>query len=395
MSPPGRPKGECRSAQHEGTPVSPPGRPKGECRSAQHEGSPVSPPGRQKGECRSAQHEGSPVSGVRVHGGPGPDGPVRWDFSSNGHPAGPCPAALAAVQAADPCRYPDPSHQALRAALGAFHGVDADRVLIAASGSEFIQRISAVGARLAPGPVQVPPTAYGDYALAAQAHGRVVVHSADGPAPTLRWCAEPSSPLGRDAAPPPAPGVCPTVLDRVYAPLRLHGCGRWSDAARAAVITLHSPGKALGLLGVRAAYALLPAAQAVAWDVAAWGRALRADEPSWPLGGQGVALLEDWCQPAVQQWLQHSLPQLRAWRGSLRRQLADRGVVLADSVTPFFGARLRLDPQVLRQHGAAVRDAASFGLPGWVRLNALPPPAQAALLQVIDQTRASTPEPAP
>ncbi|MFG5411208.1 transcriptional repressor [Piscinibacter sakaiensis] len=46
MSPPGRPKGECRSAQHEGSPVSPPGRPKGEYRSAQHEGSPVSAPGR-------------------------------------------------------------------------------------------------------------------------------------------------------------------------------------------------------------------------------------------------------------------------------------------------------------------------------------------------------------
>ena len=42
MSPPGRPKGEYRSAQHEGSPVSPPGRPKGEYRSAQSEGSPVS-----------------------------------------------------------------------------------------------------------------------------------------------------------------------------------------------------------------------------------------------------------------------------------------------------------------------------------------------------------------
>src|SRR5439155_91699 len=33
-----RPKGEYRSAQHEGNPMSPPGRPKGEYRSAQHEG---------------------------------------------------------------------------------------------------------------------------------------------------------------------------------------------------------------------------------------------------------------------------------------------------------------------------------------------------------------------
>jgi len=41
MSPPGRPKGEYRSAQREGTPESPPGRPKGEYRSAQREGTPV------------------------------------------------------------------------------------------------------------------------------------------------------------------------------------------------------------------------------------------------------------------------------------------------------------------------------------------------------------------
>ena len=46
MSPPGRPKGEYRSAQREGAPLSPPGRPKGEYRSAQREGAPLSPPGR-------------------------------------------------------------------------------------------------------------------------------------------------------------------------------------------------------------------------------------------------------------------------------------------------------------------------------------------------------------
>jgi hypothetical protein len=34
MSPPGRPKGEYRSAKRAGNPVSPPGRPKGEYRSA-------------------------------------------------------------------------------------------------------------------------------------------------------------------------------------------------------------------------------------------------------------------------------------------------------------------------------------------------------------------------
>ena len=46
MSTPGRPKGEYRRAQPEGTPVSTPGRPKGEYRRAQPEGTPVSTPGR-------------------------------------------------------------------------------------------------------------------------------------------------------------------------------------------------------------------------------------------------------------------------------------------------------------------------------------------------------------
>jgi hypothetical protein len=45
MSPPGRPKGEYRSAQPEGTLVSPPCRPEGEYRSAQHEDAPARPPG--------------------------------------------------------------------------------------------------------------------------------------------------------------------------------------------------------------------------------------------------------------------------------------------------------------------------------------------------------------
>ena len=44
MSAPGRPKGEFRRAQPEGTPVSAPGRPKGEFRRAQPEGTPVSVP---------------------------------------------------------------------------------------------------------------------------------------------------------------------------------------------------------------------------------------------------------------------------------------------------------------------------------------------------------------
>jgi len=323
---------------------------------------------------------------ARLHGGAGPQGRARWDFSSNGNASGPCPVALAAVRAADALHYPDASHLAVREQLAAHHGVALQRVLVAASASEFIQRISAVGARLAPGPVQLPALAYGDYALAAQAHGRALVFD-DGPLPaTLRWCAEPSSPLGGDAAPPDAPGDRPTVLDLAYAPLRLDGSGSWSASSRDAVLQLHSPGKALGLLGVRAAYALLPLQQQVDWDVARWHQALAQAAPSWPLGAHGEALLRAWALPATQRWLAQSHDQLRGWRQQLRQALAARGVALRDSVTPFFCARLALCPDAARRHGVAVRDAASFGLPGWVRLNALSLAGQQALLAALDES---------
>ncbi|MFG5406985.1 hypothetical protein ABXN37_01545 [Piscinibacter sakaiensis] len=60
VSPPGRPKGEHRRAQHVGLSMTPPGRPKGEHRRAQHVGLSMTPPGRSRGEHRRASTEVSP-----------------------------------------------------------------------------------------------------------------------------------------------------------------------------------------------------------------------------------------------------------------------------------------------------------------------------------------------
>ena len=334
------------------------------------------------------------------HGGPGPRGPVRWDFSTNANAAGPCPTALRAVQRADPCRYPDPGYQALRERLAAWHGVAAQRILLAASASEFIQRITAVSGRLLPGAVAVPARAYGDYAAAAWACGRPVVQGdTRGPAaarttcmdaaPSLRWCADPGSPLGQPQAPPPDPDRIVTVLDAVYAPLRLDASPPWPAVALDAVFQLHSPNKALGLTGVRGAYAIAPAAmqrQASLID------GLRASEPSWPLGAHGVALLAVWTEPATQHWLAESLTLLRTWRNALHGGLLALGLDPQPSVTPFLCAQrpAAASDDWLHARGLAVRDAASFGLPGQMRVSAQPPAATAALLQALQgaQTRA-------
>lgn len=331
------------------------------------------------------------ASPARVHGGPGARGPVRWDFSTNANAAGPCPRATQAVARADATRYPDPAYTALRERLAEFHGVAPQRILPAASASEFIQRLTAVATRLAPGPVAVPALAYGDYATAARACGRAVVDIGDRRA-TLRWCADPGSPLGQDVPAPPALGdptgaaplaMLPTVLDRAYAPLRLTGTTHWSPAELDAVFQLFSPNKALGLPGVRGAYAIAPAQ--ADWPLPAWCAALAAAEPSWPLGAHAVALLDAWVAPDTQAWLADSLVTLRGWTAALRSRLDALGLQPAASVTPFLCALrpVAADDACLRASGVAVRDTASFGLPGWMRVSTQPPEALAALSKAL------------
>ena len=148
----------------------------------------------------------------RVHGGPDALGVPRYDFSTNSNACGPAPAALAAVQAADPGCYPDPGYQALREALAAFHQVEPERLLLAGSASEFIFRISSLTAqktglmssipasalplhRPRRAAVHLPPFHYVDDAQAARAWGLQAV--TDPTQADLLWACDPSSPLGQ------------------------------------------------------------------------------------------------------------------------------------------------------------------------------------------------------
>lgn len=322
---------------------------------------------------------------ARPHGGPDARGWVPHDFSTCAHPLGPCPPARRAVRAADARRYPDPDSTDLRQRLAAHHGVAPERVLLAASASEFIQRITAAALAGADGPVLVPRQAYGDYAAAARAWDRPVVeartdrvHEA-----ALRWCADPGSPCGQDDPVPHDPDAVPTVLDRAYTPLRLTGTSPWSPAAGDAVFQLWTPNKALGLTGVRGAYAVAPrrAPQALL-------ARLQALSPSWPLGAHAVAMLLAWCAPDTAAWLDEHRPALQQARDELVAGLLDRGFAPLPGVAAFVCAqvppRWQRSADALRAHGVAVRDCGSFGLPGHWRLNALPAPSQTALWRALN-----------
>ncbi|WP_235504208.1 aminotransferase class I/II-fold pyridoxal phosphate-dependent enzyme [Acidovorax sp. Leaf84] len=330
------------------------------------------------------------VAALPLHGGPDAGGVPLHDFSTNSNACGPCPQALRSVQAADASRYPDPAYTALRVQLAGLHAVDPGRIVLAGSASEFIHRATAWAARQGATRVAVPAHSYGDYAHAAQAWGLQVLHAAAGglqAAAGLHWACEPSSPLGQVD---PALALwhahgCGTavalqVLDFAYAPLRLDG---QPTHAPPSAWQLWTPNKALGLTGVRAAYAIAPAHETPGRIAALQGLA-----PSWPVGAHGVAMLAAWAQPAVQQWLQHSLDTLRGWKSAQQALCTALGWrVVAGSLANYVVAQwpfahAEQTERVLhglRAHGIKLRDCSSFGLPGHVRLGVLAPAAQQAL----------------
>lgn len=321
------------------------------------------------------------MSVARIHGGPDAGGVVPHDFSANANACGPWAAALVAVAAAEAQHYPDPAYTALRAALANRHGVDPARVALAGSGSEFIYRVTAWAARRGAKAVSVPQPGYGDYAAAASAWGLQV--TADDEAAQLAWACEPSSPLGRSDARLSAlrchPGT--VVVDRAYEPLRLFGIRRPTPPN---AWELWTPNKALGLTGVRAAYAIAPLGAEAAVEE------LDALAPSWLLGAHGVALLQAWCEPTCDGWLERTLPTLREWK---QRQVAiceSLGWEVQAGDANFFVAAAPLTPHqqtALRERGIRLRDCTSFGLPGHVRLAVRPPASQDALRRALEAPR--------
>ena len=195
---------------------------------------------------------------LRVHGGNDLLGQPEIEFSSNANACGPCPTAVRAIEQVDPSYYPESGYLTLRRQLANFHGVGMDRLLIAASGSEFITRITAMTSVQGRGSVWLPKHAYADYATAANAYQlpRAAMPEEAG----LVWCCDPTSPLGQtDELLARVGQLKGTVaLDRAYEPLRLEGALPLDPAALDKVWQLWTPNKVLGLPGIRAAYAIAP-----------------------------------------------------------------------------------------------------------------------------------------
>jgi histidinol-phosphate aminotransferase len=283
------------------------------------------------------------------------------------------------VARADASTYPDASYTRLRQQLADFHGVAVRRVVLAASASEFIFRITAMAAQRGVQAVSLPPHSYGDYAQAARAYRLPVL--VDAPGTCLHWSCEPSSPLGGaheglSALVDGSSAGSIVVLDRAYEPLRLSGALALGPVQLQKIWQLWTPNKALGLTGVRAAYAIAP--QGADADIEAMNQLC----PSWPIGAHGVAMLQAWTQPDAQALLAASLDTLRGWKARQVALCVSLGWTVLPSHANFFVCRWGQDLSTLarlRTHGIKLRDCTSFGLPGHVRLSVQAPAAQDAL----------------
>jgi histidinol-phosphate aminotransferase len=235
------------------------------------------------------------------------------------------------------------------------------------------------------------------------------------------------------------------VVDQAYEPLRLRGASSLPPSQADRLWRLICPNKALGLTGVRAAYLLAPVVDdwrprvqslAASWVLAAEGEALlRAwaqSEVQEELAESHRVLLE-WAQDqqlrlatwgfealagSVTPFWMARLPELDAGTDldldpalDLNLDLgAVRQLVLPTippSATPpsppspiappppaaipaMQPARLLPTTpaallQALRLHGIKLRDASSFGYPGWVRLSVQTPQALLALMSALHQ----------
>ncbi len=273
--------------------------------------------------------------GAAVAAALGVDPAAVLDLSASLNPVAPDPTPVVARHADASRRYPDPTRATV--ALAAALGVDRDRLLLTNGGAE---AIALVAAETGPGWVDDPEFSLYRRHLPAVSPG----------APA--WRSDPNNPRGTLAG----AGVTAAVWDEAFYPL---ATGRWtSGRADTGAVILGSLTKVFACPGLRIGFVLAPDAS--------MPTRLAGRQPRWALNGLAAAALPDllatadlpgWCR-AVSALRVRLVDVLRAH--GLDPLASDVNYVLVPDAA---GLRDRLAPL-----GVVVRDYASFGLPGHVRI---------------------------
>ncbi len=256
------------------------------------------------------------------------------DLSASLNPFAPDVSVLAATRLDTLARYPDDAERADATALvAAAVGVDGDRLLLTNGAAE---AIALVAAEHPVGDVVGPEFSLYEHHLARLEPG----------AP--RWRSNPNNPLGTLAAGDERAGV----WDESFWPL---ATGTWTrdddDAYRLASLT-----KLWRCPGLRLGYLIAPDADSA--------RRLAARQPAWAVSGLALALVEPLlARTDLPAWA----TAIAAARAQLAALFASYDVVesAANWILVHGAASLRLP---LARQGVLVRDCASFGLPGTIRV---------------------------
>jgi len=276
------------------------------------------------------------------HGGDGPRlaarlgvGPDRvLDLSQSLNPVAPDVTALVAAHADAVGRYPDPTEAT--ASLAAALGVDPSLLVLTNGGAEAIVLVAAALGR---GWVDEP-----DFSLYRR---HLPVLDPTGP----RFRSNPHSPSGRLAA----PDEQAAVWDEAFFAL---ATGRWSSGAHATgSVVVGSLTKTFACPGLRVGYVVAP-------DVS-FADDVRSRQPAWSVGSIALATIPDLVAGADLAKWSTAVAELRSQLVALLAR-HDRTVIPTDANWVLVD-----DPELRDQllpHGILVRDCASFGLPGTVRI---------------------------
>jgi histidinol-phosphate aminotransferase len=326
-----------------------------------------------------------------VHGGdlsviensPATDGMQVLDFSTCCNPYGP-PAAIASkLKNVDISSYPDSGSSALSAALSRRLGAGQDEILVTSGSTELLRLASQAYLGIGDTAIMLSPT-YGEYALASRIAGAAVVpfqlKEADtfkldigsfipfaaGHHPKAIFLCSPNNPTGNCLSSSEISRVLSAfpdtlvVLDEAYAAFMEHVPDflptlKWNN-----LLKVRSMTKDYALAGLRLGYGLASP------DIIS---NLRKIKPPWSVNSAalaaGLAALE--CDVS----LEKSIRQTRQCAKFLVSELASLGFETVPSETHYFLVKVGdagLFQRRLLSENCLVRDCASFGLPGYVRI---------------------------
>jgi len=306
------------------------------------------------------------------------------DFSVNKNPLGTSPRALQALTLVDPSAYPDTRCLRLRGALAAAHDVSPEEVLVGNGSVELIWLLAQTYLAPSDAVVIVGPT-FGEYAAAAERQGCVprevralaaddfrpdlaqIVAEIQRSRPRLIYLCNPNNPTGQaiDRAGvwqiARALGDGLLIVDEAY--LDLADGVESALALRSAdprIVVLRSLTKNHGLAGLRLGY--LVADPAVV-------EAVNRARPPWTVNAlaqaAGLAALGD------DEHIQDGRQLARRAKARLVDGLEQLGLACVPSRTSYWLVQVgngRLVRDELLRRGILVRDAASFGLPAYIRV---------------------------